>query len=92
MSDPVDDKSIADDDILLRRITPEWVKNAHDPQLRSVSSAAAQNQPGHEAMSAHLASVLDEQGIPYKSMLEGFPGYGLIEFTSSLHKIWRLAV
>ena len=72
------DPEIADDVVLFRRISPLWIK-ADD----SVSSAAFQNQSGHDAFSVIIASLLIlKPGDSALSMvLDGFSGYSLVSFT-----------
>lgn len=75
-----DDKSIGDDEILLRRIPPKWFKRDAGGTL-DVSSQAFQNLEG-EMMSVHLQSIMEASGLAPTSVLEQSPGYGLVSFSA----------
>lgn len=63
-----------DDDIVYRRIRPDWVKSFDPLALKSI---AFQNLE-EDNMSGHLGSILKEHQIPPESLLEGLDGYGLV--------------
>lgn len=69
-----DDTTIPDDEVLLRRISPDWY---HPENSKPVSTQAFQNLEG-DAMSVHLQGVLTEHGLPPESTLDGHAGYGLV--------------
>lgn len=74
-----DDPSIADQELLLRRVPPQWIlPDPHDPARFVVSSAAFD----HLEMSIDLASVRLEHGEPLTTSLVGYPGYGLVAVTA----------
>lgn len=52
----VDDPSIGDDEVLWRRIIPEWVQHEPDGQVRPSSIAFIDRRSGE--VSVHLASIL----------------------------------
>lgn len=78
-----DDLSIADDEVLLRRIHPAWVTYNDDNPLQSrISSAAFQNYPNTDTMSVQLQSILHERGESAVNMLIGHDGYGIAAITA----------
>jgi len=71
----VDDPTIADEEVLLRRI-PRW--HFHfDKNLGRwrPSSAAFEDHPDGSPMSVHLISVLEGCGFPVESILADHDGY-----------------
>lgn len=65
---------IDDDDIVYRRIRPNWVKSFEPFAL---SSEAFQNLEDNN-MSGHLDSLLQDNDLTPESLLDGFDGYGLV--------------
>lgn len=78
-----DDPSIADDEVLLRRITPSWVEyNAANPLQSRITSQAFQNYRDTDTMSIHILSVLHANGQDVASILAGHEGYGVAAITA----------
>ena len=81
---PADDTSVGDDEILLRRIRPDWVEPAPgSPNGVAIKSIAFQNlDEGKQLMSSHLLTILQNLGLLPESVLNGHPGYGLVQYTA----------
>jgi hypothetical protein len=77
-----DDSSIPDDEVLLRRITPDWADL--DDSLGTVrpTSQAFQGHRGSGRMSVHIASVLSQLDLAWESVVERMPGYGIVSLTA----------
>lgn len=69
---PLDDPSIGDDEILYRRINPDWMRDG------ALTSQAFQNYPGHDAFSIHIDGKLGD--MEASDLLDDFPGYKLALF------------
>lgn len=80
----VDDATIADEELLLRRVRPAWIIADHNRGCWRPSKAAFQDSEDGSPMSVHLTSVLLEAGLPSTSPLGGHEGYGLVSFTAGL--------
>lgn len=78
---PQDDNTIGNDDVLLRRIAPNFfMANSAPPHEPILSSQAFQNLDG-KFMSALLLSRLEQHGFDRSHVLDGWEGYGLVEFS-----------
>lgn len=79
-----DDTSVGNDEILLRRIRPDWVEPAAEsPNGVALRSIAFQNlDEDKQFMSSHLLTILQSLGLPAESILNGHPGYGLVQYTA----------
>lgn len=71
-----DDSTISDDDLVYRRIGPQWVK---EDERRSFSSAAFDDSSKDDAMSVFLKSKVDDLGLTFDSILEGYEDCGVAE-------------
>ncbi|MEQ8205310.1 MAG: hypothetical protein RIA65_03975 [Woeseia sp.] len=69
-----DDDSISDNDLVYRRINPEWMIWDDDPPR--ITSAAFQNMDG-DKMSANLQSILEDAGQSVDDLIRDWPGYGV---------------
>ena len=88
----VDDPTIRDTESLLRRIFPGWlVFDKNIGQVR-LSSQAFQNQRGHTAISVYLRQVLDENGLPPETVLDGHEGYSLASITAGLARKYNQGI
>lgn len=67
--------------VLLRRISPQFVKRAADGGIR-VSGGAFQNTSGTDGMSVALADAVAAEGREVISLLDRYPGFGLVSFTA----------
>ena len=93
MSDEyVDDPSILNEDILLRRIMPDWWR--FDQNLNAVrpSSQAFNDHRSGTAMSVHLLTVLEKHGAEANAVLDGLPGFALAAITAGLVRQWGQGV
>lgn len=80
--DYVDDESIADDDLLWRRIPPfHFVRDENLGRLRP-SSAAFEDHPNGTPMSVHIAKDAEAEGHQPEDVLEGHENFGLAAFTA----------
>lgn len=68
---PANDESIGDEEILYRRIHPEFMEGG------TPSTQAFQNYPGRDAMSVYLHSELAASNCSPMRVLDGHPGYRL---------------
>jgi hypothetical protein len=80
----VDDATIADQELLLRRIRPAWIIPDHNRGRWRPSKAAFQDSEDGSPMSIHLAAVFQSAGLPLASALAGHEGYGLVSFTAGV--------
>ena len=88
----VDDLTIGQEESLLRRIVPGWlVLDKNTGEVRP-SSQPFQNQRGHSAISVYLRQVLDENGLPPESVLEGHEGYSLASITAGLARKYNQGI
>src|SRR6266849_2328405 len=71
MPERVDDTRIADDEILWRRILPEWLHQEPDGKVRPMSYAFRDQLSGE--LSVHMASVMKDPNLA----LKGFPNDSL---------------
>ena len=74
-----DDRSIPDDERLLRRIPKSWYRLDDTGRVR-ISSAAFK----HYEMSVYLASVVTQTGRKSKDLLSNYPNYGLASVTAAV--------
>jgi hypothetical protein len=80
----VDDSTIGDEDVLLRRIPPVWwIPDENLGRLRPTSQAF-NNHGNGSPMSVHLQKVLEEHRLPVNSVLEGHVGFALASITAGL--------
>jgi hypothetical protein len=79
----IDDKTISDQERLLRRAYPDAIRFDEKLQCYTISSAvfADRNTDGME-VSVNLESVLKEYNLPPESILAGHEGFGLIALTA----------
>lgn len=80
---PHDDPTIADDEILLRRVAPEQM-SADGNALRLTSNAfndIADAVSGVYAVSVFVESRVVELGYSLERMLDGLDDFGLVAFT-----------
>jgi len=75
-----DDPTITNDEQVLRRIHPDWWVEADTPEGWQLSSAAFNNDADGDPMSVHLSSTLAQLGRSQVSVVEKYPGYGLVWF------------
>lgn len=73
----LDDPSIVDDDVLLRRIPPEQIVPDHNTGgVRPSSGAFCDDGQGHP-MSVYLTSRINELGLDPQLVLEGHEGFAV---------------
>jgi hypothetical protein len=84
----VDDRSIADDACLLRRIRPEQVVPDKNLGNRRPSSAAFKDPE----MSVDAEPILNTNGLDWRSTLKGYQGYSLVNVKASYARAKALAV
>ena len=77
MAVSADDQEIPDSEVLYRRIAPVWVEPDPISGERRLTSAAFQNQQGHEAFSVHRSTLINPENV-----VAPFPGYGVVCFTA----------
>lgn len=76
-----DDHTLADGELLLRRVPSKWIVNdPKSPNGYRVSSAAFED----EEMSVDIASIRDAANEPWTTCLAGHEGYGLVSVTAGL--------
>ena len=68
----VDDPTIGDDEVLWRRIRPEWVQREQDGTIRPASVAFIDRTPSRE-VSVHIASLTDQDRV-----LQAYPEDSLV--------------
>ena len=80
----IDDPTIANDEVLLRRI-PRW-HFYFDKNLgrQRPSSAAFEDHPNGSPMSVHLANILKLHGLGAESILVGHDGYAIAGILAEL--------
>ena len=76
-ADPTDDPSVADEDLLCRRLNPKWIVPDSTVGER-VSSQAFQNHPGTNNMSVFVKKDHEDP------MAEVPPSHGLTEFAAGV--------
>ena len=76
---PRNDPSIANDEVLLRRLLPDWVVPG-DHGLMRISSAAFK----HEELSIIFRTLLERQGRFVPDALSGHPDHSLCSITAGL--------
>ena len=80
----VDDLTIENDWLLLRRVSPLWLVSDGAGGVR-LSSQAFQNHPTNPlAFSVHLERVLIELGLPNESIVSSHAGYSVVALTAAL--------
>lgn len=80
----VDDQdNIANADLLLRRIPPDWIVWDGNTGTWRPSSAAFQNHPSGSPMSVRVRPRLESIGLQVASVLADYPDFGLVEFETS---------
>ena len=78
----IDDPSILDDEILIRRIKRDWIKQSHlHGDTCRPSSQAFQNLRDN-AMSVWVKSVMISEGRDPASLLQNFEEDSLVSFTA----------
>jgi hypothetical protein len=70
---------IADDEVLLRRLQPDWIVPGNHGRMRIASAAFK-----HEEMSILFYSVLQNQGRTVQDALSGHPDNSLCSITTGL--------
>jgi hypothetical protein len=80
----VDDPSILDEDLLLRRIMPSWWGFDHNLGAIRPTSQAFDDHRSGTPMSVHLLAVLEQQGLSATAILEGHTGFALASITAGL--------
>lgn len=78
----MDDATVTNETRLYRRVSPQFIKPEGD--TFRVSSGAFQNTSGTNEMSVSLGDTLEEIGTEPASLLDDFPGYGLVSLTAGL--------
>ena len=76
---PQNDPGIADSEVLLRRLQPDWIVPGDRERMR-ISSAAFK----HEELSVLFESLLKRQGRPVEDALRGHPNDSLCSITAGL--------
>jgi len=76
---PKDDPSIADGEVLLRRLQPDWIVPGHQGRMRIASAAFK-----HEELSILFLSLLQRQHRPIEDALSGHPDNSLCSITAGL--------
>jgi len=84
----LDDRSIADDVGLLRRIRPDQV--VHDKNMGQERPSSAAFKDPH--MSVDAESILSANGLDWKFSLRNTPGYSLVRFAAGAARLRQLAV
>ena len=87
-----DDPSVADDEELWRRVTPDQIIFDNNTQAHRPSSAAFRDHPRRDAMSVYLAGLVRESGRTSEQLLEEYPGYGLVSFPAGVAREVGLGV
>lgn len=81
--EPIDDPTISDDEILLRRVAPEQMAN-EGGELRVSSNAfhdITDQQTGARAVSVFVESRVLSLGVSLPQVLEDLEGFGLVAIT-----------
>lgn len=74
-----DDPRIANDEVLLRRLPPDWIVPGDDGRMRIASAAFK-----HEELSILFLSLMEQQGRPKEDALKGYPDNSLCSVTAGL--------
>ena len=77
-----DDPTIGNDEILWRRIHPDWIVPDQNTGRPRVSSAAFDNSSDGTPTSIHLAVVALHHGNSADIILESFPRYSMAALTA----------
>src|SRR5438270_769778 len=86
MPQRVDDPTIADDEILWRRIVPEWLHQEPDGTVRPAKVAFIDRLSGE--VSVHIASIMRDPNLA----LDGRPLDSLVAIPASLPRSLGLAI
>ena len=78
MEDISDDGSIADTELLLRRITPQWLVTNNTTGEKRLSSQAFQNYRERDAFSINFGSMHQSP----QEVVNAFPDYGVVSFSA----------
>lgn len=77
----MDDLSILSDDVLWRRINPDWIVPDHNRGGRRITSQAFQNLRNDQLSVLH-AKTVESDGRTATDVLEGFEDYALAGVTA----------
>jgi hypothetical protein len=80
----IDDPSICDGDILLRRIPPTWWEFDENMGVVRPTSQGFRDHRSGTPMSVHLLAVLQQHGVPAAALLDGHRGFALVAITAGL--------
>jgi hypothetical protein len=82
VADYEDDHDIRDDETVLRRVPPQWIKNDVTTNDLIPSSGAFQDRKESGAMSVGLLSEIRARDLGPEVMLAGYgPAYGLVSLS-----------
>jgi hypothetical protein len=80
-----DDPTIADGEILWRRVCPTWIVPDSNLGGRRLSSQAFENSKDGSPMSVFLAALVLRSGRGPADLV--FPGYGMVSITAGLARV-----
>lgn len=87
-----DDKTILDEELLYRRIPPDFCRWDEDLGVARPISAAFSDHKNGSPMSVVLASELNAAGRDPASLVVNFPGYALVTVTAALVRSLGLGI